>query len=65
MIDAAKPQNPELISCAQCLTEIPISAATSAEAVGYTAYFCGLECYSAWSAQADKAAHEENKSGGR
>lgn len=54
MNEGVKPQNPELISCERCLKEIPRSAAKSAEAEGYTAYFCGLECYSEWSAQAEK-----------
>jgi len=65
MNEGVKPQNPELISCERCLKEIPRSAAKSAEANGYTAYFCGLECYSEWSAQVETTGREANKERGR
>jgi hypothetical protein len=65
MNERVKPQNPELISCERCLKEIPRSVAKSAEADSYTAYFCGLECYSEWSAQAENTGREEHKERGR
>ena len=37
-----------LISCEQCLSEIPSSAAKNDEAAGYFSHFCGLECYQDW-----------------
>ena len=46
----------ELISCEVCLNEIPVSAAKTDEAAEYVHYFCGLECYAIWRAQADEEA---------
>ena len=43
----------EITSCAQCGKEVPLSEAKVAEAVDYVAYFCGLQCYAKWAAQAE------------
>lgn len=42
-----KPED-ELVSCDVCLKEVPLSEATTPEAVDYVAHFCGLECYEKW-----------------
>lgn len=39
--------------CTQCGKEVPLSEAKVAEAVDYVAYFCGLQCYAKWAAQAE------------
>lgn len=49
-----KPENEEKITCASCMKDIPLSAATSSEAAGYTLHFCGAECYSEWNRQAER-----------
>lgn len=43
-----------VVECAVCMKEIPRSAAKSAEAVDYVAYFCGLDCYQKWQQQREK-----------
>lgn len=48
MIETAKPVAREVVTCEQCLREIPKSEARSAEARDYVVYFCGLECYELW-----------------
>ncbi|MCU0813788.1 MAG: DUF3330 domain-containing protein [Burkholderiaceae bacterium] len=40
------------VACEVCLKEVPKSEATVAEAADYVAYFCGLDCYQTWQAQA-------------
>jgi hypothetical protein len=42
------PSDPDLVPCRVCLKEIPVSEATSEEAVDYVLHFCGLECYAKW-----------------
>jgi len=42
------PSDPDLVPCWVCLKEIPVSEATSEEAVDYVLHFCGLECYAKW-----------------
>jgi hypothetical protein len=42
----------ETLSCDLCLKEIPVSEAKSEEATDYVVYFCGLDCYQQWMAQA-------------
>ena len=42
------PEEPSVISCSVCLTEIPGSVANSQEADEYTQHYCGLECYLQW-----------------
>ena len=44
------------VSCHVCGFEVPLSEAMVSEAVDYVAYFCGLDCYTAWKARA-RAAH--------
>jgi hypothetical protein len=38
----------ERVACEVCLKEIQRSEAVVAEATGYVACFCGLECYEKW-----------------
>ena len=49
-----KLQNEEKITCASCMKDIPLSAATSSEAAGYTLHFCGAECFNEWNRQAER-----------
>ena len=48
-----KDANMTTIPCARCRKEVPLSEAKVAEAVDYVAYFCGLQCYAKWAAQAE------------
>ena len=51
----AQPENNshwEITPCAQCGKDVPLFKAKVAEAVDYVAYFCGLQCYAKWAAQA-------------
>ena len=41
------------ILCQVCQHEVPLSEAAVSEAVDYMAYFCGLDCYTAWRARAN------------
>jgi hypothetical protein len=50
-----KPEGPQTVSCEVCLKEIPRSEALNAEAVDYVAHFCGLDCYCAWVASAERS----------
>lgn len=45
----------EHIACEICLKEVPTSESVVSEATDYVAYFCGLDCYSRWKDQRDKA----------
>lgn len=38
----------EVVQCDVCLTEVPLSAAKSAEVLDYVHYFCGLNCLQTW-----------------
>ena len=40
------------VACEECMREIPVSEAKSEEAAEYVFYFCGIDCYGTWSAQA-------------
>ena len=41
------------VSCNTCEHEVPVSEAVVPEAVDYVMYFCGLDCYERWRAQAN------------
>lgn len=41
------------VLCNTCHHEVPLSEAVVAEAVDYVVYFCGLECYDRWRADAN------------
>lgn len=43
----------EITPCVQCGKEVPLCEAKVAEAVDYVVYFCGLQCYAKWAAQAE------------
>lgn len=53
------PREEERVSCASCMKDIPRSAAKSSEAAGYTVHFCGLDCFSEWNRQAERARLKE------
>jgi hypothetical protein len=40
------------VFCSTCQHEVPLSEVVVAEAVDYVVYFCGLDCYERWHAQA-------------
>lgn len=37
-----------VVSCAACLSEIPVDVAMSAEGPDYVRHFCGLDCLDLW-----------------
>lgn len=49
----------EMISCEICCKEVPISEATTPEAVDYVAHFCGFECYTKWRQQEEPLSADE------
>ncbi len=59
MTDKPVPQEPEMVACEVCLTEIPTSVAISQEADDYAQHFCGIECYSQWKAKHKKESHPQ------
>ena len=48
-----------LIACEICLKEVPLSEATTPEAMDYVAHFCGLECYVLWQQGSESEPLEE------
>lgn len=50
------PVEDEIVACAVCFEEIPVSEARSAEASDYVHHFCGLECFAKWQAQEEQPA---------
>lgn len=48
----------KVLSCEQCLDEIPPSLADNPEAPDYVAHYCGLNCLDEW--QKDQAARAKN-----
>ena len=57
------PTDVEKISCDICRKEVPLSEAMIPEAEDYVAHFCGLECYTTWKKQSDKAVKPDGDSG--
>lgn len=49
-----RPEEPLTIACEICMREIPASEAINAEAEEYVVHFCGLDCYRAWAANAER-----------
>lgn len=45
------PSDPEMVECAICSAEIPVSEAMNEEATDYVLHFCGLDCYAKWKEQ--------------
>jgi hypothetical protein len=43
-----RPADPDRVFCEVCAKLVPKSAARTAEAKGYVAYFCGQTCYDRW-----------------
>jgi len=49
------PSEIEKVSCEICRKEVPLSEAMIPEAEEYVAHFCGLECYTQWKKDSEKA----------
>lgn len=45
---------PELVSCRICRKEIPLSSAFTPQGAEYIEYFCGIECYEEFLAEAQQ-----------
>jgi len=43
-----RPEEPELIDCEICLTQIPTDSGVSVESEDYVYHFCGVRCYEEW-----------------
>ena len=48
MTRAARPVEPERVSCEVCRKEVPESESVAPEAGDYLIHFCGLACYDKW-----------------
>ncbi len=48
----------EIVSCAVCSKEIPLSEALIPEASDYMVYFCGLECYAKWKKRSESSGQQ-------
>lgn len=54
MPESARPSPPsELVSCRICRKEIPLSSALTPQGAEYIGYFCGIECYEEFMAEAE------------
>jgi len=49
--DKPRPAEEKRVTCAECMKEVPLSAAKSDEASDYVFYFCGADCYTKWRSQ--------------
>lgn len=56
--EESTPIKPNYVACKVCLTEIPDSVAMSSEGDEYTQHFCGIECYTQWREETEKAGGE-------
>ena len=48
MTEQKSKSNETLVTCQECMKEIPRSEAKVDEVSDYVAYFCGLDCYDKW-----------------
>jgi len=55
MPNTLRPQEPDLLSCEVCLTQIPADTALNAECDEYVLHFCGIECYRQWRQQSESS----------
>lgn len=46
------PEEPTLLACEICLTQIPADSVVSAESDDYVLHFCGIECHRLWKERA-------------
>ena len=46
-----KPEEPEVLACKVCMTEIPKDLAKSDESSEYVYHYCGKDCYDKWQQQ--------------
>lgn len=51
MHKALHPEEPDMIDCEICLTQIPTDSGTNGETDDYVYHFCGIECYEKWKEQ--------------
>ncbi len=59
---SARPSAPtELVSCRICRKEIPLSTALTPQGAEYIGYFCGIECYEEFIAEAENAPNRPEK----
>jgi Domain of unknown function (DUF3330) len=56
------PSDPEMIECAVCSKEIPVSEAMNEEATDYVLHFCGLDCYAKWKGEEKLAFNGQKRS---
>ena len=42
------PEEPDLIDCEVCLTQIPADSSANMESEEYVYHFCGIHCYEEW-----------------
>ncbi len=61
MVKPPYPSEAASVSCDVCLKEVPLSEAVIPEAADYVAHFCGLECYSQWKKQGERAGQQDEK----
>jgi len=48
MNKALHPQEPELLDCEVCLTQIPADSGVNIESEDYVYHFYGVRCYEKW-----------------
>jgi hypothetical protein len=53
MVKKSDSSEVEMVSCAICRKEVPLTEAVIPEATDYVAYFCGLACYEKWKKQSN------------
>lgn len=52
--DRPTPSEPEHLSCAVCLRDIPPSVDYTIEGTDYVQHFCGIECLDRWRRKQEK-----------
>lgn len=58
MVKSSDPFEVEKVPCDICRKEVPLSEAKISEAADYVAHFCGLECYTKWKQQSERAGQQ-------
>lgn len=55
-----RPEEPEVIDCDICLSQIPGDSSVNVESADYVLHFCGLACYEKWKSQGKTGSQESD-----
>lgn len=61
--DRPVPSEPEHLSCAVCLRDIPPSVDHTLEGPDYVQHFCGIECLDIWRRKRERLSEDKGDEG--